>query len=101
MKTNQFPGATLLLTFAAIALFAAMTFGQEFRGSITGTVTDPNGATVPGATVTIKNNDTNVTTTVRSNVDGAYTFTSLSPGTYTILANATGFKTTTRENVLI
>jgi hypothetical protein len=87
--------AFLFLIFA----FSTAIFGQEFRGTITGTVTDPNGSVVPGATITIKNVDTNVTSTVTSNSEGSYTVPFLVPGTYTISANSAGFKTTTIQNV--
>jgi len=57
------------------AVFAAFMFvlctlsisAQEFRGTIAGTVTDPNGAIVPGAKVIVKNIDTNIATTVTTN----------------------------------
>lgn len=101
MKTSHFRGITLLLAFAFAALFAVSAFGQEFRGSITGTVTDPNGAAVPGASVTIKNSETNVTNTVTTNSEGSYTFPFLVPGTYTLGATASGFKTTTVQNVAV
>ena len=49
------------LVFAVLLIAAAgSVFAQEFRGSITGTVSDPNGAAVAGATVTLKNSETNL-----------------------------------------
>jgi hypothetical protein len=90
--------ASLIL---AVALFAgALTsYGQEFRGSITGTVSDPNGAAVAGATVTLRNTETNVTQTVNTNDSGAYNFPLVQPGTYTVSATGSGFKTSARENL--
>src|SRR5437762_1913114 len=85
--------ALLLLT-----LFAAVG-AQEFRGSITGKVTDPNGAVVPGATVTIKNLGTNGESTVTTNDDGTYTFPLLQPGKYTVSVSSQGFNTATREEI--
>jgi hypothetical protein len=59
-----------LLCWAALALVAAR--AQEFRGTITGTVTDPQGGVVPNATVEIRNLDTNVVSTFRTNDSGVY-----------------------------
>src|SRR6186997_1030265 len=91
--------------FAVISAFFVVlcaTFfvsGQEFRGTITGTVTDPNGAVVPGAKVTVKNVDTNIATTVTTNDSGAYTLPALGPGNYSISVSGNGFKTSSRESV--
>ncbi len=93
-----------LVTFFAAAMIAVFTVGvsaQEFRGTITGTVSDPNGAVVPGAKVTIKNVDTNVSTVVTTNDSGAYTVMSLVPGNYSISVSGDGFKTSSRESVAV
>src|SRR4051812_18117571 len=82
-----------------LLMFAASAAAQEFRGTIAGIVTDPNGAIVPNATVTIKNVETNVAVTLKTNDDGAYTLSTLSPGKYTVTAATEGFKTSSRENV--
>jgi hypothetical protein len=74
-------------------------FGQEFRATITGNVNDPNGAAIPGATVIVKNTETNVATTVRTNDDGSYTVPFLLPGKYSISATGDGFKTSVRESI--
>jgi hypothetical protein len=73
--------------------------GQEFRGSITGSITDPNGAAVPGATVIVKNLETNVSNSVTTNDDGSYTVPFLLPGKYSVTASGGGFKTSVRENI--
>ncbi len=91
-----------LIAFFAAALIAAFTVGvsaQEYRGTITGTVTDPNGAVVPGAKVTVKNTGTNIAITVTTNESGAYTVPFLVPGTYSVTIVGDGFKTSTRESV--
>lgn len=82
-----------------IAVLAGSVSAQEFRGSITGTVTDPNGAAVPGATVSVKSLDTNVATTVTTNSEGSYTIPLLQPGKYGLSVTGQGFKTSSRENV--
>ncbi len=87
------------------ALFLLLVFGsvgaQEFRGSLTGKVTDPNGAVVPGATVTIKNIGTNVENTNTTNDDGSFDFPLLQPGKYTLTVAHAGFKTAMRGDVAI
>ena len=90
--------------FAAVLLLLmmfVMAGAQEFRGSLTGTVTDPNGAALPGATVEIRNVETNVANTATTNEDGNYTFPLLNPGRYTLTVKASGFSDTSRENVEI
>lgn len=86
---------------AILVTFASAVSAQEFRATITGTITDPNGAVVPGATVMVKNVETNVTATVKTNDDGAYSISTLMPGTYNVSASGTGFKTSTRENLQV
>ncbi|MET0753742.1 MAG: carboxypeptidase-like regulatory domain-containing protein, partial [Pyrinomonadaceae bacterium] len=76
-------------------------FGQEFRGTIAGTVSDPNAAIVPGATVTVTNIETNIAATTTTNEEGAYTFPLLLPGKYKVSATAANFKTTVQENILL
>ncbi len=90
------------VTFFSVLVFMTLVqagFAQEFRGTITGTVADPNGAVLPGSTVVVKNTETNIATTVKTNDDGAYTVTALIPGNYTVSATGNGFKTSTRENL--
>ncbi|HEX8072335.1 MAG TPA: carboxypeptidase-like regulatory domain-containing protein [Pyrinomonadaceae bacterium] len=86
--------AALLLLVAFVAAGA-----QEFRGSIAGKVTDPAGAAVPGATVTIKNADTNAETSGTSNEEGAFNFPLVQPGKYTLTVTSQGFSTAVREGV--
>ncbi len=76
-------------------------FGQEFRGTINGTVTDPNGAAVAGATVVVKNVETNVSQTVTTNDQGSYTVPFLLPGKYSVSVTNEGFKTATQENITL
>ncbi len=102
MKTTLIRKAFIFTAFALLlAAFSTLANAQEFRATITGTVTDPNGASIPGATVVVKNTDTNIATTVKTNDDGAYTVTALNSGNYIVSASVTGFKTTTRENIAI
>ena len=82
----------LLLSFVAVG-------AQESRGSLSGTVSDPNGAALPGATVEVRNVETNIANTVTTNEEGNYTFPLLNPGKYTLTVTASGFANATRENI--
>ena len=86
---------------AIFLLCAIAAFGQTNRGGISGTVLDPNGAAVPGATVTIINVGTGQTQTFTTSESGAYTVTSLDPVTYSITVEMAGFKKAVVENVKV
>lgn len=85
--------ASSLLTIAFI--FAIVAAGQSNSGSITGVVSDQNGAVVPNATVTITNQGTNESRTVQADAVGRYDVPALSTGVYTVTASATGFQPST------
>jgi hypothetical protein len=72
--------------------------GQTF-GEITGTVTDPTGAVVVRATVTVTNTGTNQAREVSTNEAGNYTVPFLVPGIYSVTARGSGFKLSTRSRV--
>jgi len=86
---------TLLLFFFSIAPGEA----QEAGGTIVGTATDPSGAGVGSADVTIRNVATGVERSSRTNADGVYTAPNLIPGTYKITIAATGFATAEVQDV--
>ena len=100
MNKSSFRFPLLLSVIFVVAMaIASPVVAQEFRGTVTGTITDPAGAAVPNATVTIRNVGTNQTNTVTSNGEGGYIVPLLQPGRYTISVTGSGFKTSTRENV--
>jgi hypothetical protein len=74
---------------------------QVDTGSITGTVTDPSGAVVNGAKVTLTNEGTGTSLTVNTGNDGTYTFSPVRIGSYKIEASAQGFKTVAQSNVVV
>jgi len=90
----------ILAALLLLTLFVTAS-AQEFRGSVTGKVTDPNGAAIPGATVTIKNIETNSETTATTNDEGTYNFPLLQPGKYTLTVTQQGFNTAVREGIEI
>src|SRR4030088_3190653 len=84
----------VLLSVAAGVLFAGARVGaQEIGASVTGTVTDQQGAVLPGVTVTVINLDTNVPAETVTNSQGLYVLQKLIPGRYKVTAALQGFKT--------
>ena len=81
--------------------FTAVCHAQDSRGSITGQVTDPQKAAVPGTTITITNSETNVTGRAQTNQNGYFEVDLLNPGSYSVTAEAPGFKKTVRSNVTL
>jgi Carboxypeptidase regulatory-like domain len=70
---------------------ASLAFSQTASTSLRGTIKDPTGALVPGATVTIANGANGQTLSTRSDASGQYIFTQIAPAKYTITVAATGF----------
>jgi hypothetical protein len=90
----------LLLTCAFTILFSSSNaFGQLDAGGVTGTVMDPAGAILSGAKVTLTNDATGITASTDSTATGTYVFEGMRPGTYTLRANAQGFKGFTAQHI--
>src|SRR5215470_16134285 len=86
-----------------ISLVASFSFvsAQETRGTIRGTVTDPNGQAVPNAMVQVIDPARGSTATLTTNGEGFYQATYLIPGTYQVVVEATGFKKSIRDNIVL
>src|SRR5712692_8671212 len=84
-----------------LILLASSLSGQGERGTLNGTVTDPQGAVIPSATVKAVNIATGVDTTVSTTDAGVYRISLLPPGTYKLTVNAPGFKSAVRDNVVL
>jgi hypothetical protein len=84
---------------AAFFLAPHMTFAQVDTGGIVGGVTDNTGAVVPGAKVTVTNENTGVKQTVTTGANGEYSISPLKLGTYTVSIAQPGFKTTSRQHI--
>src|SRR5712691_9617122 len=91
MKSKNSFGRLALL-FAMLALGAPRVGAQGTGGRISGTVVDSSGAVLPGATVTIVQEQTKLTKSTTTDRDGAYLFVSLPVGTYTVSAELSGFR---------
>ena len=92
---------SFFLSVLSLLLVVGSVPAQEFRGSLGGTITDPLGALVQGATVVIKNVDTNAEMIATTNDNGSYNFSLLPPGRYTLRVTSPGFRTAQRELVEI
>ena len=94
-------GASTIIVFCLMAVVGAGLLAavlsqplhaQVLYGSVSGTVSDPSGAVVPGAQVTIVNDTTGFTRTGTTDSAGYYRLLDLSEGTYTLTATASGFQ---------
>ena len=95
----------LLGTLATLVLFATVwtpqASGQAVYGSIFGTITDPSGAAVAGAKVTVTSAAKGTSVETTTNTDGNYSVTHLIPDVYNIRAEGAGFKAFEQKNVLV
>ena len=95
---------SLFISLAGLLVLTAPlspTFGQAFTGTITGTITDPNAAAIPGTAVQIKNEATGDLRHAVSGADGLYIFSQIPPGTYQISAEIAGFRKSVQPNVVL
>lgn len=91
----------LLRSVLLLLVCAAAAWGQDFRGTITGQVTDPSGAAVPDATIKATRAGTNEVVETKTNATGVYNLSYLNPGTFTIEVSATGFQSHRREGIVL
>ena len=91
--------ARIFLVFVLLA--AVSVSAQTFRGTILGTVTDPSGAVVSGAKVTVKNTGTGLERTTTTSGDGSYSLPELPIGTYNVTVTQSGFQTFVATGVTV
>ncbi len=90
---KKYPLSLLAICVMAVAFLCMNTSAfAQFRTSIQGTVTDPSGAVIPGATITLKDLQTNQITTSTSSDSGVYNFNALAPDHFDLTASKDGFQ---------
>jgi hypothetical protein len=98
---NCFTLSRRMMFLVCFSLLLVPIAQAQYRGSLRGTVTDPQGAVVPGATVTLVNTDTNSTLVSTSDGNGIYVFNALSPAPYRLTVEHEGFTKKVLEHVQI
>jgi hypothetical protein len=92
---------SVVTLLSVLMLDATFLVAQTNRGGITGTVFDPHGAVVAGATVTVRNLGTNQKINAKTSSGGTYTVLSLDPVTYSVIVEAAGFETTIVDTIKV
>jgi len=87
------------MLFLVVMLLCAFSARAQYRASIQGVVTDPAGAVVSGATLTLTNLDTNQALTATTDEKGVYNFNALPPAKFSLAVEKAGFKKQTLEKV--
>ncbi len=88
-----------MVVTAAVVVLSSLLAAQTYQGRILGSVTDPSGAVISGATVTIRNTATGVVRTLTTNAAGDYNAPNLEPGPYVVAAQAASFKRAQRTGL--
>ncbi len=91
----------LVCSAVLVLLAAASAMAQSDRGGITGTVTDPANAVIPGAKLVLRNVDTGAVTQAETTPSGNFTLSSLPVGTYDLTVQAAGFKTAVQTKLAV
>ncbi len=97
-KTVSLTGLAVCILLTSVVL-AGNVLAQSGTSAVRGTVADPTGKTINGATVTISNEEKNFSRTQSTGSDGGYVFNSIPPGVYRVDAEASGFKKTSVSDV--
>src|SRR3712207_4766986 len=90
-----------IFLLAVVLTLAATSLAQTSRGTVSGTVVDPNGAVIAGASVTLTNDETSVSRTTVTNDEGVYRFDAVDLGSYTVKITAANFGEVTKTNVQV
>ncbi|HEY9500208.1 MAG TPA: carboxypeptidase-like regulatory domain-containing protein, partial [Pyrinomonadaceae bacterium] len=99
MNKSRIRGVALA-SFLVSILLATTAYAQSGSSTVQGTVKDPQGNLVSGATVTLTDPAKNFSRTQQTNADGAYVFTAIPPGTYKLEVTAPGFKTASASGLV-
>jgi len=98
MKRNR---CRLLFALVAAIALAAPSFAQQTSGNIAGRVLDPQGAAMPGVTVTARNPETGLTRNSVSDAEGLYRISALPVGTYDLTVELQGFATLEQKGIIV
>ncbi len=93
-------GSLLALTVFVLFSFLPLP-GAEVTASLSGTVKDSSGGVVPGAAVTLTNDQTNISVTAKSGPDGSYSFTLVPVGDYRLTVEQTGFRKYVQRGIVL
>src|ERR1035437_4415346 len=100
LKAKHLRGLVFLVV-CGVASAGVLGFGQATNGSLTGQVSDPSGAAIPGATVTLTNVDTNYPQKATGDSVGVYLFKLVPPGNYTLAIETSGFASYNQKGIVI
>jgi hypothetical protein len=103
-KIRTTKSAAYFLTFVTLACslcFTATASAQVAGATLSGTVTDPSGAILPQATISVRNVSTDITRTTTTSSSGFYSVPNLLPGTYDVKASAQGFSTHLSTGIIL
>jgi hypothetical protein len=101
LREGQIMTRVFRRTIAMLVLLAGSAAAQSVSGSISGTVADPSHQLVPGATVTLVNEETGAQRVAPTNGTGAFVFESVQPGVYTVRIEMSGFSTVERKKITL
>jgi len=87
--------------FAFLLLVSAIASGQGYFGTVSGTLTDPSGAVISGARITLVDQNKGYRFSTTSDTEGRYLYRSVSPGLYTVIAEVAGFEKVERTNIRV
>ena len=93
VKCLKLACSVILVALCCLAGADAFAQGGSTKTSLSGTVTDSAGGVIPGASVVVTNNETNIASSTVTNGEGAFNVPALDPGTYTVTISLEGFKT--------
>ena len=88
-----------LMIWPGVLLLPGLAHAQQ--ATVAGRVTDPSGAALPGATMTLTNDETGIKTLVTSNAQGLYAIPLVPPGNYTLTVELSGFRPATRTGITL
>src|SRR5579872_2613855 len=101
MQAKRRPILLTLMSCLLIICLVAPGWAQQVTASITGKVTDPTGAAVPGAKATATSVERGTQYTATTNSEGFYNLSNLPVGTYNLRVENAGFQTATQSNIVL